>query len=72
MKCLVLEMREDGRLPALGKHEAHPPHDWWYTSYGGGHQLYKNWKPDGKTYFDGWAYDSLEGYVQRRHCDGRD
>lgn len=64
--CLVMEMRLDGRLPAFGKHEAHPPHDWWYTSYGGGHQLHDDFVPDNGT------WDSREKNVKQWHCPGRD
>lgn len=61
--CLVLEMKLDGRIkPGLGKHEAHPPHDWWYTSWGGGHQLDHEPKPG----------DSDYDLVKKWHCPGRD
>lgn len=68
--CLVLEMKLDGRLP-FGKHEAHPPHDFWYTSWGGGHQLYDGWEPDGERFSDGSAMDSIEQFVKQWHCPGR-
>lgn len=65
-KCIVLEMKQDGRGTPLGKHEAHPAHFWWYTSYGGGHQLDEISHPDKD-------YDETEGrYVQRWLCLGRD
>jgi len=37
--CIVWRKKSDGRLDK-GKHEAHPGHYWFYTSEGGGHQLY--------------------------------
>lgn len=62
--CLVWEMKLDGRLP-LGKHEAHEPHDWWYTAYGGGHQLYDGWIPSHGT------WDTHEKNIKQWHCPGR-
>lgn len=64
-KCLVLVQRE--RTGTLGKHEAHPPHDWWYTSSGGGHQLYDGFVPSDPK----GGYDSVEGNVKQWHCPGR-
>lgn len=37
--CLVMEMRLDGRLPMPKHLSYHAPHEWWYTSVCGGHQL---------------------------------
>jgi hypothetical protein len=69
--CLVLEMKRDGRLSPLGKHEAHPPHLWWYTSWGGGHQLEEDWMPEVLDH-GGWSgWDKQEGNVRRWHCPGR-
>jgi hypothetical protein len=48
--CLVMTQ-------GLGKHEAHPAHDWWYTSSGGGHQLDD--------------YDPTEKNCVRYRCPGR-
>lgn len=70
--CLVLDMKLDGRLPVFGKHEAHPPHDWWYTPRGGGHQMPDGWEPDGRWFGTCEAHDSLEGWVKKWHCPGRD
>lgn len=54
--CLVMQMRLDGRL-YMPKHLAfHEPHDWWYTSWGGGHQLA--------------FYDPDEKNVTMWHCPG--
>ena len=36
-ECLVLSQRKNSG--AMGKHEAHDAHEWWYTSWGGGHQM---------------------------------
>lgn len=41
----------------LGKHEDHPPHEWAYTSYGGGH------------YMD--EYDPTEPNCKKWICPGR-
>ena len=56
-ECLV------SRLDLIG---SHAPHDWWYTTYGGGHQLCDGWEPSDLT--RGW--DETEGYVERYHCLG--
>ncbi len=37
--CLVFEMQMDGRLNKPKHTDTHTPHDWWYTSWGGGHQM---------------------------------
>lgn len=55
-KCLVLMRKE--KEGTLGKREAHPKHDWWYTSSGGGHQMN--------------FYDPTEKNVKKWHCPGRD
>jgi hypothetical protein len=52
--CVVGELRG----------QAHDPHDWWYTSRGGGHQQREGWKPD----HNGW--DSMEGSAKEWHCPG--
>lgn len=65
-KCLVLEMKRDGRLPALGKREAHPSHFWWYTPYGGGHQLNEISHPDRN-----WD-DTEKRTLKRWLCLGRE
>lgn len=65
-KCLVLEMRQDGRMRPLGKHEAHPAHFWWYTTYGGGHQMDSVSHPE--TDWD----DTERRYCKRWVCLGRD
>lgn len=57
-KCLVWE------LGLLGKHANHEPHDWWYTSRGGGHQQMPDWKPDHKD------WDTDEGDAKQWHCPG--
>lgn len=62
-KCLVLRMKQDGRLP-FGKHEAHPSHDWWYTSSGGGHQL------SGPPTHPDKNWDSTDGHVWGYTCPG--
>lgn len=70
--CIVWEMKHDGRMPSLGKHEDHLPHIWWYTSYGGGHQLDHNWVPSGQVNErDNTAHDDTEGWVKRWLCPGR-
>ena len=69
--CLVLDMKRDGRMPPLGKHEAHPAHFWWYTSWGGGHQMSDDFVPDIKVNGD-YGIDSIEGQVGRYYCLGRD
>jgi hypothetical protein len=58
--CLVMTMEDDGRLPAPGKHRAHPAHYWWYTSTGGGHQLDYDPKDD-----------QFLRNVKRWYCPGR-
>lgn len=71
-KCIVLDLKEKGKFP-YGKHEAHPPHDWWYTSYGGGHQLHEGWVPDKWVSPDRQSgVDSTEGWVYQWRCPGRD
>lgn len=65
MECLLVT------LNMLGKHQAHPAHYWWATSWGGGHQMKDGWEPDGRRYGDGTAEDSVEGYVRRHLCPGR-
>lgn len=67
--CLVLDMENSGVIPASTRH---PAHDWWYTSYGGGHQLYDGWEPDGRRDNHDLAYDSIEGWVRQWHCPGRE
>lgn len=62
--CLVLRQKLD--TGCLGKHEAHPEHDWWYTSKGGGHQLSDEFVPSERD------YDEYEGPVKKWHCPGRD
>lgn len=57
--CLVLDMG------LLGKHQRHDPHDWWYTSSGGGHQLYDGFVPDHSD------WDTIEKNVKQWHCPGR-
>lgn len=69
-RCLVLEQKVNNGT--LGKHEAHPAHEWWYTSYGGGHQLSAEWVPSGIIFPDGTAHDEYEGTVHRWYCPGRD
>lgn len=65
-KCIVLEMKQDGRGAPLGKHEDHPAHFWWYTPYGGGHQLNEISHPEGD-------YDDTERRnLKRWLCLGRD
>lgn len=61
--CIVLQMKLDGRMP-LGKHESHPQHVWWYTTYGGGHQLTTISHPE--TDYD----DTERRYVTRWTCLG--
>lgn len=69
-KCLVLRLKEKGRIP-FGKHEAHPSHNWWYTRWGGGHQMPENWKPDGSMSHDGsWGWDTTERDVFQFRCQG--
>lgn len=64
--CLVMEMRLDGRNP-MPKHLAfHEPHDWWYTSWGGGHQLYDGWQPSDPTL----GFDTIERWVKQWRCPG--
>lgn len=60
--CIVLRMKQEGRMP-YGKHEAHPPHEWWYTSWGGGHQMNSVSHPERN-------YDETEGSVWRHYCHG--
>lgn len=59
-ECLVMTMENDGRLPKPGKHRAHPPHDWWYTSSDGGHQM--NREPV--------ESDNVKN-VKKWHCPGK-
>jgi hypothetical protein len=62
-ECLVM------KLGLLGKHQKHDPHDWWYTSKGGGHQLPDDYEPDVLVSLrDGW--DRTEHWVTRHHCPG--
>ncbi len=42
----------------------HGPHNWWYTSSGGGHQLGESFVPDHGT------WDSVERNVKQWHCEG--
>jgi hypothetical protein len=56
-KCITME------LGLIGEHE---PHDWWYTSYGGGHELRPGWQPTDPE--KGW--DETEGWVKQWHCPG--
>jgi hypothetical protein len=63
---MVLEMKQDGRNKPFGKREAHPAHLWWYTTYGGGHQLNDISHPE--TDWD----DTERRYVTRWLCLGRD
>ena len=63
-ECIVLKMRREGRLP--GKHAKHEPHRWWYTTYGGGHQLNDDWQPTDSV--KGW--DAYEGWVTNYQCPG--
>lgn len=44
----------------LGKHELHEPHEFWYTSSGGGHYLDQDPGPD-----------TIERNVRRWICPGR-
>lgn len=69
--CIVLTMLvREGRL---GKRERHDAHDWWYTSWGGGHQMADNWEPSGQVSPDGCtAFDEIEGWVAKWRCPGRD
>jgi hypothetical protein len=61
-----MEMKQDGRLPAFGKRERHDSHFWWYTPYGGGHQLNEISHPD--TDYD----DGERKILKRWLCLGRE
>ncbi len=41
--CLVMEMRLDGRITAPKHLKYHLPHQWWYTTEDGGHQIDEKW-----------------------------
>lgn len=48
--CLVMQMRLDSRLPTPKHLAFHEPHEWWYTSVGGGHQLYEAPEPGSEDF----------------------
>lgn len=58
--CLVLDL-------GLVKEWPHKPHDWWYTSYGGGHQMYAGFDPKINV-----ADANLEKDLKRWHCPGKE
>lgn len=59
--CIVWEMKQAGSIP-IGKHEAHPAHDWWYDPTGGGHQLNEAPMPGDPDF---WR-------LTKWHCPGED